>query len=387
MDKRVVLADNVELEDGSCPERLENEKFSFLKFRSKTVTITPVMREILEAVKTPRVVEDVLKEVCEHNQCSVENIGGAVVTFLNKMMKLGVVAIEGDKKKKSTAFLDNWEETKTFREFTLLELIKKKGEAYLFKCCKTQEPDVFYTLKILLNKKSPADFIREINILNSIPPHANIRQYVYFSPVDEEYPYLLLEYIDGKSLSDPVIKNETRLLDKYKIGQEILMAIDHLHRNNYLHGDIHASNFLINADYGVHLIDLGMSHRVGEDAAHGGVASYMAPERLPNHNLNFSKGPGDFRSEVFQLGICLYLLLAGTHPFKAFLLRELADAIQNEPPLPITQTKLGEPIPESVTNVVYKSLEKNPNNRYQAVSEMLLAWNNVTPILTCDEHV
>lgn len=386
MNKRVVLAENVELEDGNCPERLENENFSFLKFRSKTVTITPVMREILEAVKTPRVVEDVLKEVCEHNQCSVENIGGAVVSFLNRMMKLGVVAIEDDKKK-STVFLDNWEVAKTFREFALLELIKKKGEAYLFKCCKTQEPDVLYTLKILLNKRSPADFLRETNILNSIPAHANIRQYVYVSPVEEEYPYLLLEYIDGKSLSDPLIKNETRLRDKYKIGKEILMAIDHLHRNNYLHGDIHASNFLIDADYGVHLIDLGMSHRVGEDTTHGGVASYMAPERLPNHNLNFSKGPGDFRSEVFQVGICLYLLLAGTHPFKAFLLRELAEAIQHEPPTPLTQTKLGEPIPASVANLVYKALEKNPNNRYQAVSEMLSAWNSVTPILTCDENV
>src|ERR1043166_5073570 len=105
MNKRIVLAENVELEDGSCPERLENENFSFLKFRSKTVTITPVMREIFEAVKTPRDVEDVLKEVCDHNQCSPESISGAVASFLNKMLKLGVVSIEDGKKKKSTAFL------------------------------------------------------------------------------------------------------------------------------------------------------------------------------------------------------------------------------------------------------------------------------------------
>ena len=153
MSNRVVLAENVELEDGNFPEQWEGEKFSFLKFRSKIVTITPVMREILETVKTPRVVEEVLKEVCEQNQCSVESINGAVISFLNKMMKMGVLTFEG-KKGKSTTFLDQWEETKTFREFTLLELIKKKNTAYLFKCCKTDEPDIFYTLKILLNKRS-----------------------------------------------------------------------------------------------------------------------------------------------------------------------------------------------------------------------------------------
>src|SRR5690349_1341808 len=135
MSNRVVVAENVELEDGNIRERWEGEKFSFSKFRSKIVTITPVMRSILEIVNTPRAVEEILKEVCEHNRCSAESINGAVIAFLNRMLKMGVLTLEG-KKGKSTTLLDHWEETKAFREFTLLELIKKKNAAYLFKCCK-----------------------------------------------------------------------------------------------------------------------------------------------------------------------------------------------------------------------------------------------------------
>jgi serine/threonine-protein kinase len=354
------------------------EEFSLLKVRSKVITITPFMREILEAFKVPHTPDEVAQLVSDANQCSIENIASALASFLNRMVKLGALVPEetNNIRKQANAFFDNWKETKTFKEFTLVDLIGKKSEAYLFKCCKTYEPDFFYTLKILLSKKSTAGFLRERSILESIPSHRNIRKCVYASPFAEEFPYLLLEYIDGKPISDRAIKDETCLKDKYKIIQGVLSSIDHLHQANILHGDIHASNFLADANNEVHLIDLGMSHQLNEETAgHGGVARYMAPERLPNHNLNFSKGQGDFLSEIFQLGICLYLLLSGNYPFKAYLLRELAEAIRHQTPPSLEVTKLGEPIPESVSAVVFKALEKKTTNRYQSVHEMMVAWN------------
>jgi eukaryotic-like serine/threonine-protein kinase len=376
--KRLVLVENGQVRDGSTvSELLAMEKFSLLKLRSKEITITPIMREILEAFRTPQTPEHVLQQVAANNQCSRESIVEAVASFMNRMMKLGaLVSEEKAQIQKRHSIFDNWEEMKTFQEFTLLELIGKKSEAYLFKCCRNDDPSALYTLKILLSKKSSSGFLREVKILESIPPHRNIRRSIHASSFEGEFPYLLLEYIDGKSISDRTIKNETPLKDKCKIIHGMLSSINHLHRNNILHGDIHSSNFLADAEFVVHLIDLGMSHRIGEEAAgHGGVANYMAPERLPNHNLNFSNGQGDFLSEIFQLGICLYLLLSGNYPFNAFLLRELAHAIQHEPPPPLEFTRLGEPIPELLSDVVFKALEKKPCDRYQSVSGMLTAWN------------
>jgi serine/threonine protein kinase len=380
MSKRLILAENTEITDANNPEHVEavaKEKFSFLKFRSKVVTITPIMRDVMEILRVPRTAEEIVAVVSEKYKCPGESITDAIVSFLNKMLKLGAIGFEENiSSQKRWAIFDQWEETKTFKEFTLLDLIKRKSEAYLFKCCRAQDPNDLYTLKVLLNKKTASGFMRELNVLESIPAHRNVRKCIYASSFEEEFPYLLLEYIDGKPISDPTIKNEATLQDKYNIGRGILSSIDHLHRNNILHGDIHASNFLVDVSNNVHLIDLGMAHSPGEETAgHGGIARYMAPERLPNHNLNFSKGQGDFHSEIFQVGICLYLLVSGSYPFKALLLRDLAQAIRYQAPPPLTTTRLREIIPEPLSRVIFRALEKKPIDRYPNINKMLADWN------------
>src|SRR6478736_728265 len=127
MNKRFVLLNTAEVIEGNSPdhEELLGEEFSLLKVRSKVITITPFMREILEAFKVPHTPDEVAQLVSDANQCSIENIASALASFLNRMVKLGALVPEetNNIRKQANAFFDNWKETKTFKEFTLVDLI------------------------------------------------------------------------------------------------------------------------------------------------------------------------------------------------------------------------------------------------------------------------
>src|SRR6185369_5536291 len=98
-----------------------------------------------------------------------------------------------------------------------------------------------------------------------LPKHESIRNCVYAAE-HKGLSYLLFEHIDGVSMPKKIGK--MYMEDKSKIAMQLMNAIDHLHRHGILHGDIHASDFLIDPEDNLHLIDMGMAHHEDEDERH-----------------------------------------------------------------------------------------------------------------------
>src|ERR1041385_7329321 len=97
MSKCISLVDDVEILDGNIPQdtgQLKEENFSLLKFHSKMITITPLMRDILERLRTPKTLENVITEISNAKYCSYDNISQTVTSFLDKMMRMGVLTYE-----------------------------------------------------------------------------------------------------------------------------------------------------------------------------------------------------------------------------------------------------------------------------------------------------
>jgi eukaryotic-like serine/threonine-protein kinase len=375
-DDRIILREDAEIiepnrfpDDDSCPQQ---EISVYLRIRGKTVTITPVMKEILEFCRTTHTVDEIVQWISEHQGCSCSSIYPAVTEFLKRMAKFGALIHNEDRTNKTTSILERIKQSKRIDGFILLEEVGKNSKVILYKCTMPRDSQTFYTIKILTRQGSRRSFLREFRILNNLPPHENIRKVITAS---EYYstPYILLEYVDGEPMSH--IIEELSLETRCRIAQQIMSAIDHLHRHGILHGDIHASNFLIDDYSHVHLIDLGMAYYEGEkEVSHGGIPWYMPPERMPEHNYLFSKHKGNYVSEVFQVGVCLYLLFSGEYPFHGKLLRDLRQSIQYNMPPPLTHTDTGEALPEPVSAIIFKSMEKDPAARYQSVAEMLQDW-------------
>ncbi|MCC3153192.1 serine/threonine-protein kinase [Hymenobacter sp. BT770] len=213
-------------------------------------------------------------------------------------------------------------------------------------------------------------FEQEFDIMRALSPHPCLG--VLLAYHTQPHPYAVMEYLPGGSLSECLRNGTLRADSKAYLATQILSALAHLHANGVVHGDIHASNFMVSGDR-VAMIDFGFSYRVGLSAAAqntdgGGVPTYLAPERIREHSYEFSKQPADFRAEVYQIALVLFKLYHGQLPFVGNTWRERAASI--------TTYDFGLHLSPGVPHeqVLLHALQKDPLARYADARELLAAW-------------
>lgn len=142
--------------------------------------------------------------------------------------------------------------------------------------------------------------------------------------LDAEPPYIRMELIDGVPLEELLANPALSLDERLAVGERVLRAVDAVHRNDFVHGDLSPLNVLVTADRAVRLIDVGFGAAADEagdialsateaEQPDAGVASplYSAPERF---RLDAPGGLGR-QADVFSFGKLLYRLITGEQPF------------------------------------------------------------------------
>ena len=202
--------------------------------------------------------------------------------------------------------------------------------------------------------------------------HPNIVQ-IYDIDRNDEYYYMVMEYIDGGTLKDRMLQASGPLpinAMAHIFGQ-IASALDYAHRQGVLHRDIKPANVLLDRSGRVVLTDFGIARIVSETqftvtGTLVGTPAYMSPEQ--------GKGmPISNPSDIYSLGIILYEMVTGKVPFDADTPLAVIHKHINEP-LPLPRT-LREDIPTAVEDVILKALSKEPEDRYQTANEMMDAAN------------
>src|SRR5215470_1534464 len=177
--------------------------------------------------------------------------------------------------------------------------------------------------------------------------------------------YLVMEYIEGQPLRAPLPLDQA-----LKYGAQICDALDAAHRKGVVHRDLKPANILVTKT-GVKLLDFGLA-RIGpavmaDDDTEGGLTSkgqilgtlhYMSPEQLHGEKA-------DSRSDIFSFGLVLYEALTGKRAFDGSSPASVIAAIlEREAP---SVAGVG---PESLDRVLRRCLAKNPDNRWQNVSDL-----------------
>ena len=202
--------------------------------------------------------------------------------------------------------------------------------------------------------------------------HPNIAA-IYDVLQDRGEVILVMEMVDGvplrSKLGAPVESDEA-----VRIAMACAEALRAAHEKGIIHGDIKPENIMLTPSGGVKLLDFGVARRMNashetvesvsaSDAKYlGGTPSYMAPETLLNEEP-------DERSDLFSLGIVMYEMLAGRHPFPAESVLQRSDKIVHETPTSLRT--VDRRIPASVDHVVFRLLEKDRGKRYPSAAEVL----------------
>ncbi len=230
-------------------------------------------------------------------------------------------------------------------------------------------------------------------------------------------PYFVMEYVEGERITEYCDAHHLSLIDRIRLFQDVCDAIQHAHQKGIIHRDLKPSNILVTSVGDrplVKVIDFGIAkalHQPPEDSAVRtrplqpiGTPLYMAPEQAC-----VTPGVVDTRSDIYSLGVVLYVLLTGTTPLDR---KKLTGAdysemrrllAEEEPPAPSTRVgQTGEALEEEAARrattptewrrtlrgdldrIVMKCLEKEPARRYATAHDLardLERFLNHEPVL------
>ncbi|WNG26250.1 serine/threonine protein kinase [Cystobacter fuscus] len=343
--------------------------------------VNRVIKSYLELFRQPRAEEAALEELARQAGCPPEAIAATVRTFFQRMRRAGLLrSSDADFREEPTWALTPGQ---VLGEYRVGELIVEKPDVALHHAHQvgTGMPVV---LKVLILRGPRASrarklFEREFSLMAGLAPHEHVCRLLAFHP--GEPCHAALEYAGSTPIHRAMTEAFLSLPERVRIGTEALAALTHLHRHGLLHGDVHSRNFMLTDEHRVKLIDFGLSRRGGDAAEeasvpHGGLPTFMPPERIEPGSLSISSHPGDMRSEVFQLGVLLHEILTGHEPFpEGVLWRHLAQAIRGQPAPRAVRTPEGELIPKALADVIERALAKAPEERFPRAVEMLEGWH------------
>ncbi|UDI78466.1 Stk1 family PASTA domain-containing Ser/Thr kinase [Staphylococcus taiwanensis] len=208
-------------------------------------------------------------------------------------------------------------------------------------------------------------FEREVNNATQLS-HKNIVE-VYDVQEDEECFFLIMEYIDGPTLSEYIHSHGPLNVDTaIEFTEQILNGVKQAHEKRIIHRDIKPQNILIDKNKTLKIFDFGIAKALSETSMTQtnhvlGTVQYLSPEQAKGETTNES-------TDIYSIGIVLYEMIVGEPPFNgetavSIAIKHIQDTIPNI-------TDLRPDIPQALSNVVLRATEKDPDNRYQNVKEM-----------------
>ncbi len=272
------------------------------------------------------------------------------------------------------------------------------GVVWLAERCDGQfEAQVAVKLLEIRFGRSEARFRREANILARLT-HPNIAHLIDAGVSSDRQPYLVLELVDGQPIDRYCDDRRLDVRARVELFLDVLGAMTHAHTHRIVHRDIKPPNVLVRTDGHVKLLDFGIAKLLRDDDAgkpstvtlEGGGAltpAYAAPEQVRG-------GAVTTATDVYALGVLLYVLLTGQHPCgdvtsPADLMKAIVEVDAPVPSAAVvagtdaetdpstraanrgtTPERLHRLLKGDLDTIVGKALKKEPLDRYASVADL-----------------
>jgi eukaryotic-like serine/threonine-protein kinase len=219
----------------------------------------------------------------------------------------------------------------------------------------------------LLSATGQERFRREGSVLARLA-HPGVARLLDAGVTAAGQPFLVLEYIDGERIDAFVERRQLTVEGRIRLVLQVLAAVEHAHANLIVHRDLKPSNILVTRDGDVKLLDFGIAKLLDADGtsdrtaltADGGrplTPEFAAPEQVQGEPITTA-------TDVYALGVLLYLLLSGRHPTSdASGARTMAGTFRRLLEVEPSRLGLGD-----LDAVLGKALRKSPRERYQTAA-------------------
>jgi len=208
-------------------------------------------------------------------------------------------------------------------------------------------------------------FMREAQAAAALD-HPNICTVHEFDEAEGK-TYITMAYIEGQDLRKKSESGPLELEDALSISMQAAEGLQAAHKKGVIHRDIKSANIMVTDSGQAKIMDFGLARMaeqtmLTQEGTAMGTVAYMSPEQTQGKAV-------DQRTDIWSFGVVLYEMLTGDLPFKGEHEQAVVYAIRKDKHKPVTDAR--PEIPVSIGQVVDKALEKNPENRYQQIDELL----------------
>ncbi|MBI3005653.1 MAG: protein kinase [Ignavibacteriales bacterium] len=257
----------------------------------------------------------------------------------------------------------------TISHYKILEKLGEGGMGVAYKAQDTKL-DRFVALKFLphhltTNDAEKARFLQEAKAAAALN-HPNICT-IHGIEEDGDEQFIVMEYVDGVTLREKFAPAPIPVKEAITYGIQIGEALEEAHAKGIVHRDIKSDNIMVNKKNQIKVMDFGLAKLKGslkltKATSTVGTLGYMSPEQIQGRET-------DGRSDIFSCGIVLFEMLTARLPFRGEHDAAMMYSIVNEEPESIQQI-----VPNAsseLLHVLNTALEKQPEDRYQTVAEMV----------------
>jgi len=254
--------------------------------------------------------------------------------------------------------------------YEILEMLGEGGMGAVYKA-RDRELTRTVALKVIRPDlvRNPAiieRFKQELRLSHQVT-HKNVIR-IYDLGEGEGVKFITMEYIEGKDLR-ALIREKKKFTPEETVNviQQVCQALDAAHSVGVIHRDLKPQNIMRDCSGRILVMDFGLARTLQGDGmtqtgALVGTMEYMSPEQALGVEL-------DQRSDIFALGLIFYEMLTGKMPFAAE--SALASLIKRTQTRPIPVSNIDAHIPEALSGIVSKCLERDPAARFASIQELV----------------
>ena len=267
---------------------------------------------------------------------------------------------------------------KNIFHYRIIEQVGQGGMGNVYKAEDTKLNNIV-ALKFLppeLNRDPEAKqrFLNEARAARKLE-HPNICTIYDIDETEEGQVFISMPLYEGGTLAERIEQGTLSANEAIEIARKICEALNKAHKEGIIHRDIKPSNIMFTLDGTLKIVDFGLAKVAGvkitKTGTTMGTLAYMSPEQLRGEEI-------DHRSDIWAVGVMLYELLTGKHPFHAESEQVMFYKILNEPSKSLSE--LSEVLSPELAQIVKKAIEKEPEDRYQDIEELTNDLNNTKEV-------